>query len=83
MVKSYTVRRILLGDVTFLTSHESGVFALNYREHKKILLAMPLDLAKTGGHEVCSRIRARLYCLYIAKLRGVAAALSGKAGATV
>ena len=44
---------------------------------------MALDLAKSGGHEVCSRIRARLYCLCIANIRGVATALSGKAGATV
>ena len=44
---------------------------------------MLLDLAKTGGHEVCSRIRARLYCVCIANIRGVATALSGEAGAAV
>jgi hypothetical protein len=44
---------------------------------------MPLDFAKSGGHEVCSRIRARLYCVPFANIRGVATALSGKAGATV
>lgn len=45
---------------------------------------MPFDFAKTGGHEVCSRIRGRLlYCMCIANIRGVATALSGKAGATV
>jgi len=44
---------------------------------------MPLHLANTGGHEVCSRIHACLYCLCIANIRGVATALSGEAGAAV
>jgi hypothetical protein len=44
---------------------------------------MPLDFAKSGGHEVCSRIRVRLYCVCIANVRGVATALSGKAGTAV
>jgi len=44
---------------------------------------MLLDLAKSGGHEVCSRIRACLCCLCITNIRGVATALSGKAGAAV
>jgi hypothetical protein len=55
----------------------------NYREHAKFLLAMPLDLAKSAGHEVCSRVRAPLYRVCIANIRGVATALSGKAGAAV
>ena len=50
---------------------------------KKILLAIPLDPAKTGGHEVCSPVRARLYCAYIANLRGFATALPGKTRAAV
>ena len=69
-------------NVTHLRSRVARLVP-NYREHEKILLAMPLDFDKSGRHEVCSRIRRRLYCLYIAKLRGVATALSGKAGATV
>ncbi len=44
---------------------------------------MPFDFDKSGGHEVCSRIRARLGFVSIANIRGVAAALSGKASATV
>jgi hypothetical protein len=44
---------------------------------------MPLDFAKSGGHEVCSRIRARLYCVRVANIRGVATALSGEAGTAV
>jgi hypothetical protein len=44
---------------------------------------MPLDFAKSGGHEVCSRIRARLCCVRVADISGVAPALSGKAGTAV
>jgi hypothetical protein len=44
---------------------------------------MPLDLAKSGGDAVCSRIRARLYCVRVANIRGVATALSGEAGTAV
>jgi hypothetical protein len=44
---------------------------------------MPLDPAKSGGHEVCSRIRTRLYCVCIANIRGFATALSGEASAAV
>ena len=44
---------------------------------------MPLDLAKSGGHEVCSSIRIHLRCVRIANVRGFATALPGKAGATV
>jgi hypothetical protein len=68
--------------VTFgrVTSH---IACPNYREGEKILLAMLLDFGKSGGHEVCSRVRARLYCVCIANIRGVATAFSGKAGTTV
>ena len=59
------------------------VLVPNYREREEILLAMPLDFGKSGGHEVCSRVRARLYCVCIANICGVAAAFSGKAGTTV
>ena len=55
----------------------------NYREREKILLATPLDFVKSGGHEVCSRICARLCCVHFANVRGVATAFSGKAGTTV
>jgi hypothetical protein len=44
---------------------------------------MPLGPAKSGGHEVCSRIHPRLHCVCIANICGLATALSGKAGATV
>jgi hypothetical protein len=44
---------------------------------------MPLDPAKSGGHEVCSRVRTRLRCVYIANIRGFATALPGKTRATV
>jgi hypothetical protein len=44
---------------------------------------MPLDFAKSGGHEVCSHIHTRLYCACIAVSRGVATSLSGKAGTAV
>jgi len=44
---------------------------------------MQLDLAKSGGHEVCSSVHPRLHCVCIANIRGLATALSGKAGATV
>ena len=44
---------------------------------------MLLDLAKSGGHEVCSRFRNCLHCICIANICGLATALSGKTGATV
>ena len=50
---------------------------------QNILLAMALDLAKSGGHEVCSRVRARLHRVYLADICGFATALPGKASATV
>jgi hypothetical protein len=56
---------------------------LNYREREKIFLALPFDFAKTGGHEVCSRIRPRLRFVSVANIRGVATAVSGKAGTAV
>ncbi len=55
----------------------------NYRDREKILLAMPLDLAKTGGHEVCSRVRNHVRCVCIANIRSFATALSGKTGAAI
>jgi hypothetical protein len=65
------------------TNRESRGLALNYRDREKILLAMPLDPAKSGGHEVCSSVHRRLHWVCIANVCGPATALSGKAGATV
>ncbi len=56
---------------------------LNYREREKIFLALPFDFAKTGGHEVCSRIHPRLRFVSVANIRRVATAVSGKAGTAV
>jgi hypothetical protein len=44
---------------------------------------MLLDLAKSGGHEVCSSVHPRLHCVCIANICGLATALSGKTGATL
>jgi len=44
---------------------------------------MLLDLAKSGGHEVCSSVHPRLHCVCIANICGLATSLSGKTGATV
>ncbi len=44
---------------------------------------MPLDPAKSGGHEVCSSVHPRLHCVCIANICGLATAFSGKTGATV
>ena len=44
---------------------------------------MPLDPAKSGGHEVCSSVHRRLHWVCIANICGLATALSGKTGATV
>jgi hypothetical protein len=44
---------------------------------------MLLDPAKSGGHEVCSRIRASLYCVCISNLRGFETAISRKTRAAV
>jgi len=44
---------------------------------------MPLDLAKTGGHEVCSRVRTRFHCVSSPNICGFATALPGKASAAV
>jgi hypothetical protein len=66
-----------------LTNHPSRGLTPNYRDREKILLAMLLDLAKTGGHEVCSRIPARFPCVCIASIRGFTTALPGKTGTTV
>jgi hypothetical protein len=57
-------------------NHESRGLALNYRDREKILLAMPLDPAKSGGHEVCSTVDPRHHCVCIANIRGLATALS-------
>ena len=64
-------------------NRDPGGLVLNYRDREKILLAMALDLAKSGGHEVCSSIHRRLHWVCIASICGFAAALSGKTGATV
>jgi hypothetical protein len=64
-------------------NYESRWLARNYRDREKILLAMPLDFVKSGGHEVCSRVRARLHCVCLANICGFATALPGKASATV
>jgi hypothetical protein len=58
------------------TDRESRGLVLNYRDREKILLAMPLDPAKSGGHEVCSTVDPRLHCVCIANIRGLATALS-------
>ena len=44
---------------------------------------MLLDLAKSGGHEVCSRFRNCLHCICIANICGLATALPSKASAAV
>ena len=44
---------------------------------------MPHDPAKSGGHEVCSRVHIRLHCVCIANICGFATALPGKARAAV
>ena len=44
---------------------------------------MLLDLAKSGGHEVCSSVHPRLHCVCIANICGLATALSGKTGAAL
>jgi hypothetical protein len=65
--------------------NESPVTLLgpNYRDRAKILLAMRPNLAKTGGHEVCSTAHIRLHCVCIANICGFATALSGKTGAAI
>ena len=65
------------------TNRKSRGLALNYRDREKILLAMPFDPAKSGGHEVCSSVHHRLHWVCIANICGLAAALSSKAGATI
>jgi hypothetical protein len=57
--------------------------APNYRYLAKILLAMLLDLANSGGHEVCSSVRTRLHRVCIANIGGFATAFSRKTRATV
>ena len=66
-----------------MTNYESHWLVRNYRDRAKILLAMSLDPAKSGGHEVCSRVRTRLHCVCIANICGFATALPGKAGTAV
>ena len=56
---------------------------LNYSDGEEIFLAIPFDLAKSGGHEMCSRVHPRLRCVCSANTRGLATALSGKTGATI
>jgi hypothetical protein len=68
---------------SFLTNHACPAFVLNYRDREKILLAMSLDPAKSGGHEVCNPVRTRLYCVCNASLRGFTTALPCKASAAV
>jgi len=81
--KSHKVKNILSEQCNVSTNHESRAIPLNYRDREKILLAMPLELAKTGGHEVCSRIRTHLHCVCIPNICGFATALPGKASAAV
>ena len=83
MVKSYKVKKILSERCSVSTNHASRVPVLNYRDREKILLAMLLDLGKSGGHEVCSSVHPRLHCACIANICGLATALSGKTGATL
>jgi hypothetical protein len=82
-LESYKVKKILSERYSVSTNHESRVLALIYRDRAKILLAMPLDLAKSDGHEVCSNVHPRLHCVCIANICGLATALSGKTGATL
>jgi hypothetical protein len=82
-LKSNKVKKIFSGRCSVSTNHESCVLALNYRDREKILLAMPFDPAKSGGHEVCSSVHPRLHCVCIANICGLATALSGKTGATL
>jgi hypothetical protein len=70
------------GVATLLLGHSSRE-RLNYRDREKILLAMQHDPAKSGGHEVCSRVSTRLHCVCISSIRGFATALSSKTGATL
>ena len=77
------VERIFFEPCSFLTINACPAFALNYRDREKILLAMSLDPAKSGGHEVCNRLRTRLYCVCNAGIRGFTTALPCKASTTV
>jgi hypothetical protein len=43
---------------------------------------MLLDLANSGGHEVCSSVSARLHCVCLADICGFATSLPGKTSAT-
>ena len=83
MVKESKVKKILSERCNVSTNHESRALALNYRDREKILLAMPLELAKTGGHEVCSRVRNCLHCICIANICGLATAFPSEASAAV
>jgi hypothetical protein len=65
------------------TNNGSLGLDLNYHDREKILLAMLLDPAKSGGHEVCSRVRPHLRSVCIASIRGFATALSSKTGASI
>jgi hypothetical protein len=82
-LKSYKVKKVISKACKLLANYESRWLARNYSEREKILLAMLLGLAKSGEHEVCSRVRIRVHCVCIANICGLATALSGKAGATV
>ena len=44
---------------------------------------MPLDLAKSGEHEMCSSAHPRFHCVCIANICGLATAFSRKADATI
>jgi len=82
-LKSYKVKKILSERCSASTNHESPVLSLIYRDREKILLAMPFDLAKSDGHEVCSSVYPRFHCVCIANICGLATAVSGKTGATL
>ena len=83
LLKSYKVKKVISKACKLLADYESRCLASNYREREKILLAMPPDAAKSGEHEVFSRVLIRLHCVCIANICGLATALSGKASATV
>jgi hypothetical protein len=55
----------------------------NYRDRAKILLAMPLDPAKSGDHEVCSSDHSRFHCVRFASIRGFTTAFPCESGAAI
>jgi hypothetical protein len=77
------VEKIFPEPCRFLTNPVCRAFALNYRDREKNFLAMSLDPAKSGGHEVCNRVRTRLRCVCNAGIRGFTTAIPCKAIAAI